>query len=69
VGYQYRSVIFTQTPEQRATAEASKHALEVAHRFAAPIATAIEPLTSFYEAEEYHQRYFEKHPDSPACHF
>lgn len=68
VGSQYRSAIFTHTPEQQLAAEASKHALAVAHRFAAPIATLIDPVTSFYEAEEYHQRYFEKHPGSPACH-
>jgi peptide-methionine (S)-S-oxide reductase len=68
VGYQYRSVIFTHGPDQRKAAEASKQSLELSHRFSAPIATAIEPAGPFYEAEEYHQRYFEKHPDSPACH-
>lgn len=68
VGYQYRSVIFTHSPEQRSVAEASKQALQVKHHFLAPIATVIEPAGPFYDAEEYHQRYFEKHPGSAACH-
>lgn len=69
VGSQYRSVIFTHSPDQHAAAEASKRTLGSASRFAAPIATMIEPMHSFYEAEEYHQRYFEKHPGSASCHF
>jgi peptide-methionine (S)-S-oxide reductase len=68
VGYQYRSAIFTHSPEQRFIAEASKQTLQEKHHFLAPIATVIEPAGPFYDAEEYHQRYFEKHPDSPACH-
>lgn len=68
VGYQYRSAIFTNGPEQRAIAESSKQTLQEKHHFLAPIATVIEPAGPFYEAEEYHQRYFEKHPDSSACH-
>lgn len=68
VGYQYRSAIFTHGPEQRAMAEESKKALMEKHQFLSPIATIIEPAGPFYDAEEYHQRYFEKHPDSPACH-
>lgn len=68
VGYQYRSAIFTHGSEQYAIAEALKKELMEKHKFLAPIATVIEPAGPFYEAEEYHQRYFEKHPDSVACH-
>ncbi len=60
VGTQYRSVIFYHTPEQRATAEESKAALEQSGRFRRPIVTKIEPAPTFYRAEEYHQRYLEK---------
>ncbi|MDP3771419.1 MAG: peptide-methionine (S)-S-oxide reductase MsrA, partial [bacterium] len=61
VGSQYRSVIFTHTPEQEAAARQSKETLAKSGKFQRPIATAIEPAHEFYRAEEYHQRYFEKH--------
>ena len=60
VGTQYRSVIFYYTPEQKATAEASKAKLEAARRFKRPIVTQIVAAPEFYRAEEYHQRYLEK---------
>jgi peptide-methionine (S)-S-oxide reductase len=61
VGDQYRSVIFTHTPEQQAAAEASKQTLEDAKTYKRPIVTLVEPAQPFYRAEEYHQRYFAKH--------
>jgi len=57
---QYRSVIFYHTPAQREAAEASKARLAASGRFSRPIVTAIEPAPTFYAAEDYHQRYFEK---------
>lgn len=60
VGDQYRSVIFTHTPEQQAAAIASKEAMERSSAYKRPIATQIEPAAEFYRAEEYHQRYAEK---------
>jgi peptide-methionine (S)-S-oxide reductase len=33
--------------------------------FSAPIATAVEPLEAFYEAETYHQDYAARNPDQP----
>jgi peptide-methionine (S)-S-oxide reductase len=65
VGTQYRSVIFTHSPEQERAARAKKEAL--AGRFKRPIVTSIEPAPSFRRAEEYHQRYFEKN-GLPSCH-
>ena len=61
VGAQYRSVIFYHTPAQKAAAAASKEKLERSGAHTRPIATAIEPAPAFYRAEEYHQRYLEKH--------
>ncbi len=61
VGEQYRSAIFYHTPEQEAAARASKARLESAGRFRRPIATEITPAPAFHRAEEYHQRYAEKH--------
>jgi peptide-methionine (S)-S-oxide reductase len=60
VGTQYRSVVFYHTPEQQATAIASKERLEREGRFKRPIVTQVVPATTFYRAEEYHQRYLEK---------
>jgi peptide-methionine (S)-S-oxide reductase len=58
VGTQYRSVIFTNSDEQKAAAEASREREQSRH--GKPIATSIEPATGFYRAEEYHQCYLEK---------
>jgi peptide-methionine (S)-S-oxide reductase len=60
-GSQYRSVIFYHTPEQKEKALASKEKLERSHKHSRPVATEIVPATKFYPAEEYHQRYHEKH--------
>ena len=58
VGPQYRSAIFVGSDEQRAAAEASKQRAQERHP--QPIATTIEPASTFWEAEDYHQRYLEK---------
>src|ERR671937_2361630 len=59
-GHQYRSAIFTHSPEQEIAANKSK-ATAQAH-FARPIVTEIVAAGRFWPAEDYHQRYFEKHP-------
>jgi peptide-methionine (S)-S-oxide reductase len=60
VGEQYRSVIFTFTPEQQAAALASRDRLQRSGEFSSPIVTEIIPATPFYKAEGYHQQYVEK---------
>lgn len=60
VGTQYRSAIFYHTPEQKAAAEVSRTRLDESGRYGKPAATVIEPASTFYRAEEYHQRYLEK---------
>ena len=60
VGNQYRSVIFTFTPEQAKAAEASKKALAASGKCSHPIVTTIEDAPPFYRAEDYHQQYLEK---------
>ena len=60
-GYQYRSAIFVHTPEQEMVARASRDAMQARLRWPGQkIATAIEPASTFWPAEEYHQRYLEK---------
>ena len=69
VGTQYRSVIFYYSPEQKAIAEEVIRDLSAEKVFPNPIVTAIEPATDFYPAEDYHQQYFENHPNQPYCAF
>jgi peptide-methionine (S)-S-oxide reductase len=67
VGEQYRSIIFTFTPEQKASAIASRDRLQQSGELAAPIVTEILPAMPFYQAEAYHQQYVEK-GGVAACH-
>jgi len=67
IGTQYRSAIFYHSPEQQATATASKEQLTQAGKFKKPIVTEIVPATTFYVAEDYHQQYLEKRGLS-SCH-
>ena len=60
IGTQYRSAIFFHSPEQEAIAQKSKVAVEASGKFRRPIVTEITPASTFYRAEEYHQRYLEK---------
>ena len=60
VGTQYRSAIFYHTPEQKTAAEESRHRLDESGRYRKSVVTEIEPASTFYRAEEYHQRYLEK---------
>jgi peptide-methionine (S)-S-oxide reductase len=60
VGTQYRTVIFSNTPEQEAAARASKQSLERSGTYRKPIVTEITPAAEFWPAEEYHQQYLEK---------
>jgi peptide-methionine (S)-S-oxide reductase len=58
-GRQYRSAIFVHDPDQERLAIASRDARQPG--LSRPIVTEIVPASEFYDAEEYHQRYFEKH--------
>ena len=66
-GDNYRPVIFYNSPEQKAAAEKSKQELAESGRFDDPIVTKIEPAAPFYEAEDYHQQFYLKHPDRYAA--
>jgi len=60
IGKQYRSAVFTHSPDQLEKATLSKNQLENSGRFSKPIVTEVKPTRPFYDAEEYHQKYFEK---------
>jgi peptide-methionine (S)-S-oxide reductase len=68
-GEQYRSVIFYTSDEQRREAEEAIAALTEAKAFPEPIVTAVEGATIFFEAEEYHQEYFDNNRTQPYCQF
>ncbi|MDP3428001.1 MAG: peptide-methionine (S)-S-oxide reductase MsrA, partial [Humidesulfovibrio sp.] len=61
-GGQYGPAIFVHDVGQRREAEASKKNLVDSHALKNPVVTPIIDYTTFYKAEEYHQRYFEKNP-------
>ena len=67
-GTQYRSAIFFHSPEQEAVARKSKEQAQASGRFRRPVVTEITPASTFYRAEEYHQRYLEKR-GAASCHF
>ena len=67
VGPQYRSVIFYHSEKQRQEAEYYKKKLEESGIFKDPVVTEIVPFDAFYEAEDYHQEYFELHGEQPYC--
>jgi len=65
IGEQYRSVVFFHNEEQESIAKQMKEKLQdtAIHKFGKKIVTQIVPATKFYRAEEYHQKYLEKHPE------
>jgi peptide-methionine (S)-S-oxide reductase len=65
IGSNYRSVIFFHDPEQGRIARRSKEKIEASGVFGfRKVMTTIIPASEFYRAEEYHQRYYEKHGGS-----
>jgi peptide-methionine (S)-S-oxide reductase len=58
-GSQYRSAIFFHDADQERVATGSRDEHQSA--LARPIVTQIVPASAFYDAEDYHQRYFERH--------
>ena len=66
-GTQYRSAIFYTSKEQKDIIDESLHRLILAQSYADPIVTEISPLEVFYEAQEYHQNYFNTHPTQGYC--
>jgi len=64
VGNQYRSVIFYYNEKQKQVAE---QAIDTAKVWDNPIVTQVEPFKNFYKAEEYHRKYFDRHPEAAYC--
>ena len=69
VGSQYRSAIFYQDERQRAAAAAVITRVQASGLWDGKIITTLEPASTWYKAEDYHQDYLEKHPHGYTCHF
>lgn len=67
VGSQYRSAIFYHSEQQRLLAEQSRDTLDASGRYRRSLVTEIVPASTFWEAEEYHQKYHLK--NSGGCGF
>jgi len=69
VGTQYRSAIFYHDEAQRQAAERVKAEVERSGKWKRPIVTEIVPAGEFTVAEDYHQKYLQKHPGGYTCHY
>lgn len=67
IGEQYRSIILFSDDFQKTQAELSLKAVNQSGQFSQPVTTLIQPLETFYPAEEYHQDYFNRNPHQPYC--
>ena len=69
VGTQYRSIVLYHDDEQRELAASYIEALDEEGGYDDEVVTELEPLETFYRAEEKHQDYFAKNPDDAYCTF
>ena len=69
IGSQYRSVIYAHDKEQRMIAQDVIQQLTQENIFDQPIVTELVDLPTYYKAEDYHQNYFNNHPDQGYCAF
>lgn len=67
IGPQYRSIILFHSPEQERIAHEAIAAIEAEGIWDDPIVTQVEPLKTFYPAEEYHKDYFVNNPRQAYC--
>jgi peptide-methionine (S)-S-oxide reductase len=67
IGTQYRSVIYYENEIQKQAAQDIIKELTQAKVYDDPFVTELQPLTEFFEAEEYHQHYFARNPDQAYC--
>ena len=69
IGSQYRSVIYAHDKEQRMIAQDVIEQLTQGNIFDQPIVTELADLPTYYKAEDYHQNYFNNHPEQGYCAF
>ncbi|MCD9611387.1 peptide-methionine (S)-S-oxide reductase MsrA [Tenacibaculum maritimum] len=69
IGSSYRSAIFFQNDEEKQVAKEVIQIVNDSRKWGADAVTTLEPYTTFWVAEEYHQDYLEKKPNGYTCHF
>jgi len=69
VGTQYRSAVFYQNEAQQKQTKAYIDQLTKAHTFKSSIVTQVVPASTFYEAENYHQNYYNRNKDKGYCEY
>lgn len=67
-GTSYRSAIFYGNEEEKKEAENFIEIVNASKRWEDPVVTTVEPLDTFYPAEDYHQDYLQKNPSGYTCH-
>jgi peptide-methionine (S)-S-oxide reductase len=67
IGSQYRSAIFTHDAQQTAMAEQVMDEVSAAGLYPGRLVTTVEPLTTFYPAEDYHDDYYARNPEQGYC--
>ncbi len=68
-GPQYRSAIFYNSPQQKQIADKYKTELSASGAWDKSIVTTVEPLKNFYEAEDYHQNYYNQNGGQMYCRY
>ena len=69
VGTSYRSAIFYLDEAQRETAKALIAEMQASGKWPGAIVTEVVSATAFWNAEEEHQDYLQKHPNGYTCHY
>ena len=69
IGSSYRSAIFYQDEQELATAKEIIEKVNASGLYDKPVVTTLEPLTTFWTAESYHQDYLQHNPGGYTCHF
>lgn len=67
VGTQYRSAVFTHSPEQETAVRDAIAALGAENNWGAPIVTEVAPFAGFWPADASHDDYFRRNPQNPYC--
>jgi len=69
IGMSYRSAIFYLDEAQREAADALIEEMDASGKWPGKIVTAVAPAGDFWDAEEEHQNYLQKHPYGYTCHY